>query len=278
VNKVKDQSPVIVIEPKSAFSFAEFKDVWSFRELFSTFAVRDIKVRYKQTVLGGLWAILQPLLTAVVFTFFFGKIAKMPSEGIPYAVFAYSGLVLWTFFSNGINTASNSTITQAHLISKIYFPRQILPISSTIIGLVDYGIAVLLIIPMMAYYRYPLRASCLLLPVIVFGTWILVCGIGFWLSAINVKYRDVRYVVPFFVQLLIFVTPVIYPVSIAGRYKWIVTLNPMTGFVEAHRALILGHRPVEVTLLVLSFGVSILLFATGWLYFRSVERLFADII
>jgi len=243
-----------------------------------TFIKRDIKVRYKQTVIGGLWAILQPFLTMVVFTVFFGNMLKIESEGVPYAIFSYSGLLLWTYFTNSVSNASNSMITNSNLISKIYFPRILIPLSATLVGLIDYIIASIVVIGLMIYYQFLPKINIVFLPIIVFFTWMLAAGIGFWFSAINVKYRDVRYAVPFFIQLLIFITPVIYPVSIAGKYTWLLSLNPMTGFIEAHRAMILGHQIINVQLIGISIILTLLIFVTGLMYFKFVERYFADVI
>ena len=225
-----------------------------------------------------MWAIIQPFLTMVVFTLFFGSVVKVPSEGVPYAIFSYSGLLLWTYFSNAITAASNSTVSNSDLISKIYFPRIILPISATIVGFLNYAIAFVIVFGMMIYFQFAPTLNILLVPVILFFTWLLACGIGFWLSAINVKYRDVRYALPFFIQLLLFMTPVIYPVSIAGDYEWLLALNPMSGFIQAHRAMIIGHQPINFQLLGISIVLTLFIFFTGLMYFKSVERYFADII
>ena len=256
----------------------DFRELFRRRELLWVLGRRDIKVRYKQTVFGILWAILQPFMTMIVFTFFFGNLAKIPSEGVPYALFSYSGLVLWTFFTNAVNVAGNSMVNDAGLISKVYFPRVLIPFASTLLPLLDYVIALVIVFGIMVHYHTPLNPQILFLPVVVFLTWILVCGIGLWSSAINVKYRDVRYAIPIFLQLMIFMTPVIYPISISGRFKWLVTLNPMTGLMEAHRACILGHHAIDFRLLGISLALTALIFVGGMFYFRSVERFFSDII
>ncbi|MBN1755104.1 ABC transporter permease [bacterium] len=266
------------IKPQKGLIGVNLKELYRYRELLFTLTMRDIKVRYKQTVIGGIWAVLQPFLTMVVFTLFFGKVVKIPSEGIPYALFSYSGLLLWTYFANSVTKASNSLISNTNLISKIYFPRLLIPLSSTMVGLLDYLIAFILVFGMMIYYRFLPPLTILLVPVILFFTWMFAAGLSFWLSAINVKYRDVRYVVPFFVQLLLFMTPVIYPVSIAGKYRWLLMLNPMTGFIEAHRAMLIGHQPINYGMVGISISITVALFIGGLVYFRSVERYFADII
>ena len=236
---------ITIIKPRKGLIGINFTELFKFRELFWTLALKEIKVRYKQTAMGGLWAILQPLLTMIVFTVFFGTVAKMPSDGIPYAIFSYSGLLLWTYFSNSISSASQSTIANQQLISKIYFPRIIIPLSATIVGLLDYIIAFFIVFGLMYYYNFIPSFYIFLVPLVLFFTWMLSAGIGFWFSAINVKYRDVRYAIPFFIKLLIFITPVIYPISMAGKYKWILALNPMSGFIEAHRAMLLGHQAID---------------------------------
>jgi len=272
------ESNITIIKPRKGLIGIDFKELFKFKELFWVLSMKEIKVRYKQTLIGGLWAIIQPLLTMIVFTIFFGTIVKISSEGVPYAIFSYSGLILWIYFTNSLSAASNSTVSNASLISKIYFPRIILPISSTIIGLIDYGIAFIIMFGLMFYYGFAPTINLIFIPIILFFTMMLASGLGLWLSAINVKYRDVKYVIPFFVQLLIFVTPVIYPISLAGKFKWLLALNPMTGFIEAHRAMILGHQAINYGMIGLSIGLTIIIFITGLMYFNQVERKFADII
>jgi len=269
---------VTIIKPKKGLIPIDFKEIYKHRELLWAFIVRDIKVKYKQTVIGGLWAILQPFLTMVIFSFFFGKIAKIPSEGVPYPIFSYSGLLLWTYFANSVSNASNSMVGGASLITKVYFPRIILPISATLRGLLDYAIAGLIIFGFMFFYKFTPSIYLFLLPLILFFTWMLAAGIGFWLSAIDVKYRDVKYVFPFFIQLWIYATPVIYPASVAGKFEWVVKLNPMSGLIEAHRAMILGHQGINFGMLGISALFAVIIFISGAFYFKSVERYFADII
>ena len=275
---MKIMNEIRIIKPRRGLIGIDFKELFQYRELLWVLALKEIKIRYKQTAIGGMWAILQPFITMVVFTVFFGKVAKIPSDGVPYAIFSYSGLLLWTYFAASLSAASNSTITNTQLISKIYFPRIILPISATIVGLIDYAIAFVIVFGLMAYYKFAPTLYLLLTPIILFFTMMLASGIGFWLSAINVKYRDVRHAIPFFIQLLIFMTPVIYPVSLAGKYKWLLMLNPMSGFIEAHRVAILGHQAINFGILGISVVITLLIFVTGIMYFKSVERYFADII
>ncbi len=253
------------------------KELLNYKELLWTFVERNLKVRYKQTVIGGFWAILQPFMTMVVFSFFFGKIAKIPSDGVPYPLFSYSGLILWTYFSNALTLGMGSMLGSANLISKVYFPRIIIPVSATLTGILDYLVAFSIVFGLLLFYHHPLNWQFILFPVILVFTWLLATGISFWTSAINVKYRDMYHVLPFFIQLFVFITPVIYPTSVAGQFKWLVTLNPMTGLIETHRALILG-QPINLILLCLSILMTIVILFTGLIYFKSVERQFADII
>lgn len=269
---------ITIIKPSKRFELINFKEIYRYKDLLRVLAERDIRIRYKQTVIGGLWAILQPFLTMIVFTVFFGKVVNISSGEIPYAIFSYSGLLLWTYFINALSAGSDSLISNKQLISKVYFPRLIAPLSKTIVGLLDYGIALFVVFGLMAYYKFIPTLNLLLLPLILFLTWLLVSGLSFWLSAFNVKYRDVQYAVPFFIKMLLFATPVIYPISMAGKYSWLLALNPMTGLIEAHRAVILTHQPINWELLSVSIVITLFIFITGSLYFKSVERYFADII
>jgi len=269
---------ITVIKPLNKLKIIDFQEIYRYKDLLLTLVLRDIKVRYKQTIIGGMWAILQPLFTMVVFTIFFGKIAKIYSEGIPYAIFSYSGLVLWTYFSSSLGNASNSLISDKDLISKVFFPRIIIPLSKTLIGLLDYFIALVIVFVLMVYFKFIPSFKLFLVPIIVFLTWLLVTGLGFWLSAFNVKYRDVRYAVPFFIRMILFLTPVIYPVSIAGKYSWLLYLNPMSGLIEAHRVALLSHQNINWGLLGSSVFLTLVIFILGNLYFKSVEKYFADVI
>lgn len=269
---------VTVIKAKKGLSNFDLKELWMYRELFTVLAYREFQVRYKQTLIGVLWAIIRPLLTMVVFTFLFGRIAQIPSDGVPYPIFSYSGLVLWSYFSSAVAQSSASMTANSKLITKVYFPRVIIPASSTIVGLIDYIISFTIVFALMLYYGYPLTYSLLLVPVVVFFTWILSLGIGLWFSALNVKYRDVQYALPFFTQTLMYITPIIYPVSLAGNFQWVLALNPLSGLIEAHRALILGSLSVNWTLLGVSVLITMLVFLSGYIYFKYVEKYFADII
>lgn len=268
-----------IIKPKKTFSLDDLKEVWRFKELLYFFTWRDLKVRYKQTAIGVAWAIFQPFMTMVVFTIFFGKLAKIPSDGIPYPIFVYVGLLLWQFFSSSLSATSSCLIANQSIITKVYFPRLILPISSTFTNLVDFFIASIVLVGMMIYYHYlPNLVGLLILPVLIIISFMAAVSIGLILASINTKYRDVRYALPFFIQIMMFLTPVIYPSSIAGKYSWIMAINPMTGVIKAARAAILGNAPINWLLLLLSAAVSLIFMIIGIIYFKKTERYFADIV
>ncbi len=268
-----------IIEPKKGWIPIDLKEIWNYRELLYFLTKRDIKVRYKQTVLGGLWAIIQPVFTMIVFTLFFGRLAKMPSDGIPYPIFVYAGLLPWTYFANALSTSGNSLVGSANLITKVYFPRLIIPASASMAGLLDFFIAMLVMGAMMIYYQFVPSIGILLFPFLVGLTFLCAVGVGLWLSALNVQYRDIRYVIPFLIQLWMFVSPVIYPISmVPQKYQWLLALNPMGGVIEAYRASLLGHMPINWFLLGLSTVIIIILFLSGLYYFRRMEKTFADVI
>lgn len=255
------------------------KEFWRYRELFYFLVWRDVKVRYKQTVLGAAWAIIQPFFTMVVFTLFFGKLAKMPSDGIPYPIFSYSALLPWTYFSMALTNSGNSLVGSANLITKVYFPRAIVPASSALSGLVDFAIASVVLLGMMVYYRIQPSLGLLLWPVLIIPLVLLALGVGMILAALNVNYRDIRYVIPFGVQLWLFVTPIIYPTSIIPeRFRALIAFNPLVGIIEAFRASILPTREMNWQILGISVAATLFIFVLGALYFRKVERTFADIV
>jgi len=268
----------IKIKPSKKFNI-DFREIWRYRELFYSLTLRDIKVRYKQTIIGVFWAMLQPFLTMIVFSIFFGKIAGIETGEIPYPIFAYVGLLFWNFFSNSLSAISGSLVQNQAIIQKIYFPKIIMPIASSLVFLVDFFFAAIILVGMMFYYQFcpTLTGVLLILPALVI-TFLNFSGIGLALSAINVKYRDVRYALPFFIQLLIFVTPVIYPTSVLGKHQWLWYLNPMSGVIQAMRAGLLGTEAINWGLLGSSMLLSILLFIFGLLYFKKSEKFFADII
>lgn len=270
----------IIIKPKNKWWKLDWKEIWLFRDLFYFLTWRDIKVKYKQTVIGALWAIFQPFVTMVVFTIFFGKLAKMPSDGIPYPIFVYTGLIFWTLFSSGLSHASSTFMENEKIVTKVYFPRIILPVSAIITNIVDFFIASVILIGMMFYFHYsPSIVGILILPVLILMTIFSTLGIGLLFGSLNVKYRDVRFVLPFFIQLLMFVTPVIYPASVVtGEYRWILGLNPMSGVIDTARAGILGTNEIDWLLLGVS-AVSMFVYCVlGYFYFKKVERYFADVI
>lgn len=268
----------IVIEPRKSWFDFKGKELWQYRELLRFLTVRDIKVRYKQTVLGGLWAILQPFMSMLIFTIFFGKLAKIPSDNLPYPIFVYAALLPWQFFSNGISNAGNSLVASSNLISKVYFPRIIIPAASLGAGLLDFIIASFILFIMMFYYGIFPGLSILFLPLLLFGVIIATLGVGMFLSALNVAYRDFRYVIPFLVQFWLFATPVIYPVSIVPQsWRWLINLNPMAGLITAFRSSILNES-IPWADLSISFSVSIFLFILGLISFSRMERRFADVI
>ncbi|OGF21715.1 phosphate ABC transporter permease [Candidatus Falkowbacteria bacterium RBG_13_39_14] len=270
----------IIIKPREKFSIlSEIKEIFRFKDLFYFLSWRDIKVRYKQTSIGITWAIFQPFMTMVIFSIFFGNFAKMPSDGVPYPIFVYIGLLIWEFFSSALNNASGSMINNQSIVTKVYFPRLILPISSIITNFVDFLISSVVLVGLMIYYGYtPKLAGLTILPILLLITFMAAIGIGLFLSAINVKYRDVRYILPFFIQILMFLTPVIYPASIAGKYSKILALNPMTGVINAARAAILGTTPINWILLLISAIASFFFLIIGIIFFKRMERYFADVI
>lgn len=269
----------IIRPPRSWFSL-EWAELVRYKELLSTFVWRNIKVRYKQTAIGVAWAVLQPLLTMIIFSVFFGRLAKIPSDGIPYPIFVFAGLLYWNLFSSALTNASSSMVESSAMIQKIYFPRLILPLSAILTPMIDFAISFVVLAGVMAWYRFiPGWHGIVLLPLFMGMTIFSVLGLGLWLCSLNVKYRDVRYALPFFIQILLFVTPVIYPVSIIPqRFQWIAYLNPMTGVITAARSSLLGNASVDWTLLAISFVTSIVLFLFGLWYFKKTEQFFADVI
>jgi len=255
------------------------KEVWQYRELFFFMVWRDVKIRYKQTLLGASWAIIQPFFTMIVFTIFFGRLAKMPSDGIPYPIFSYSALLPWTFFAGALNLSGNSLVVNSNLITKVYFPRITIPAAAVFSGLVDFAIAFTVLLGMMVYYQIEFTWGLLMWPLLLIPLVLVALGVGMILSSLNVKYRDIKYTIPFGIQLWLFLTPVIYPTSIIPeRFRFLAALNPLTGLIETFRATILPGREVNLHGLLISLAVSVMLFVAGFVYFRKTERNFADII
>src|SRR5581483_6230865 len=255
------------------------RDIWYYKELFYFFAWRDVKLRYRQTALGVLWVVIQPLFTMIVFSVLFGGIAKMPTDGIPYPIFYYAALLPWTYFSTAFSQSGNGLIGNANLITKVYFPRIILPVTPTLVGLVDFVIGFIVLIGIMIYYQFALTWKLILWPLLVVPLMFLTFGFGTLFSALNVKYRDVKYIVPFLTQLLLFATPIIYPVSaIPERFRWLISLNPLTGLIEAFRAVCLPDRPLDWFSLGVSFALTGCLVVISVIYFNKTEGYFSDII
>ena len=281
----KHQETVLFIRPSSGWSALNLKELWLFRELVYFLTWRDVKVRYKQTALGAAWAILQPFLTMVVFSIFFGRLAKVPSDDVPYPIFSYTGLLPWGLFTKALTDASRSLVAQRSMITKIYFPRLAIPIASVLGGVVDFALAFLVLIGMMLYYNYApnstyhveITPAILTLPLFLLLAIVTALGVGLWLSALNVLYRDINYIIPFLTQFWLFITPVAYPSSmIPEQWQMIYALNPMTGVVEGFRWALLGTVEAPGPMVLVSATISILMLITGLFYFRRMERTFAD--
>lgn len=267
----------IEIQPKREFSLA-FKEFWLFRELFYFFVWRDVKIRYKQTLLGVAWVVLQPVLTMLLFSLIFGRLSSF-SNGQNYPLFVLCGLVPWFFFSNGITSAANSLVNEGNLIKKTYFPRLLVPLAKIGGGALDFGIGILILLMMMAYYGHSPSLSCLLLPLICLFLLVTTVGIGILFAALNVLYRDIKHIVPFLTQIWLFLTPVVYPFSfIPDTWKNIYALNPMVGVIESFRWMVLGTSDISLSLLLLSLGSSLTFLAVGYSYFHKKEDYFADIV
>lgn len=272
-----------IIEPPRHFLAIDWQELWRYRDLFTTLAWRDVSVRYKQTVLGVLWAILQPFVTMVIFTFIFNRMAKIESgDATPYPLFLYVGLLLWQYFSGTLSNASNSLVANASLIQKVYFPRLIVPAATAITGLVDFAVAAVILVAMMVYFGFvPSLVGLLLLPLLLATAILAALGWGLFLAAINVKYRDVRYALPFLIQTMMYVTPVIYPVQLLDRYPLIkqlmLWLNPMSGVISTARAGLFGQEAIDWAVVGISVLMSGVYFVTGLYYFHNMEKYFADI-
>ena len=274
-----DDVPLIRIEPSMGWVPLKLKDLWDYRELLYFFIWRDIKVRYKQTVLGAAWAIIQPFFTMVVFSLFFGRLAKVPSDDIPYPLFSFAALVPWGFFVNGLNQASNSLVSGANLLKKIYFPRPTMPIASVLSGVVDFLLAFVVLIGMMLYYGYVPTMNVLWLPFFLLLALTTSLGVSLWLSALNVLFRDIQYLIPFLVQFWLFATPIAYPSSLLPEpWRTLYGINPMVGVVEGFRWALLGVNTAPGPIVFVSSLTSFLLMVTGAFYFRRMEKTFADVV
>jgi lipopolysaccharide transport system permease protein len=275
---IKDR-PMFRIEPTKGWTSLKLKDLWEYRDLLGIFVWRDLKVRYRQTVIGVLWAIIQPFLTMVIFSIFFGTLAKIPSDNIPYPIFSFAALVPWTFFSNSINQASNSLVNSAEMIKKIYFPRLTMPIASMLAGLVDFLLAFIILIGMMLYYGFLPNKNIIWFPFFLSLAMMTSLGVSLWLSAMNVQFRDVRYMIPFITQAWLYATPVAYPSSLL-REPWqtLYGINPMVGVVEGFRWALLGTNDIPGATVLVSFIVAFGILVSGAYYFRRMEKIFADVI
>jgi lipopolysaccharide transport system permease protein len=270
--------PHLHISPPEKWIPVNLRELWDYRELIATFTLRDVKLRYKQTGLGVLWAIIQPLLMMLIFTFFFGRLAKLPSDGIPYPLFVLAALLPWTLFSEGLTRSTTSMVTNANIMTKVYFPRLVMPLAGILSPLVDFGVSLLILVVMMAYYGYVPGLTLIFLPLFVLFALATSLGIGLWLSALNVRYRDFQYTVPFIIQLWLFASPVVYPASLVPEsIRFLYGLNPMAGVIEGFRWALYGTAMPGAMMLV-SAGVVLLLLISGAFYFRRMEQYYADVV
>lgn len=270
--------PTIVIRPPRRWVPVDFNELWEYRELLYFFTWRDVKLRYKQTGLGIAWAIIQPLFLMVVFSLFFGGLAKIPSDGIPYPLFSLAALLPWTLFAEGMTRSTISMVSNAGIMTKVYFPRLIMPVASIMSPLVDFCVAFGILILMMAYYGFVPTINIIFLPLLVIFAMMTSLAVGLWLSALNVKYRDFQYTVPFLIQIWLFASPVVYPASmVPEQFRFLYALNPMSGVIEGFRWALLGTNPPS-TMIFISLVVVIILLVSGVFYFRRMEQYFADIV
>jgi lipopolysaccharide transport system permease protein len=272
-------APVVLITARRGWLALDLPELWAYRELLYFFIWRDIKVRYKQTAIGAAWAVLQPVLTMLVFSLFFGKLAKIPSGGLPYPIFNFCALLPWTYFANAMQGATNIVVDNQRVITKIYFPRVVLPIASVLSGLLDFAISFAVFLILMAYYRIVPTASVIWLPAFLLLAVLTALGVGLWLSALNALYRDVRYVVPFLVQFWMFASPVVYPSSLVPeKWRWLYGLNPMAGVIEGFRWSLTGIGQPPGILLAASSAAVVLLVFSGLVYYHAVEGTMADVV
>ena len=273
------ERPVIRIRPIHGRVSLQLTELWEYRELLFFLVWRDIKVRYKQTVLGASWAILQPFLTMVVFSLFFGKLAKMASDGLPYPIFSYTALVPWTFFATGLSQSSNSLITSQNLIKKVYFPRLVIPAATVLSGVVDFALAFSVLLAMMLFYGIYPTYGILWLPLLVVLALITALGVGLWLAVLNLQFRDIRYIVPFLTQFWLFATPIAYPSSLLEEpWRTLYAVNPMVGVVEGFRWALLDADTAPGPMILVSTAVALTLLVSGAFYFRRMEKVFADVV
>jgi lipopolysaccharide transport system permease protein len=271
--------PVIEITPPRGWLDLDLREIWQFRELVYFFVWRDVKIRYKQTAIGAAWAVLQPVMTMLVFSLFFGRLAKIPSGGVPYPIFYLSALLPWMYFATALQTATSSVVEQQRVITKVYFPRLVLPLSAVLPGLLDFAIGFVVFLVMMAFYRVHPGKAILLFPAFLLLAVATALGVGLWLSALNAIYRDVRYVVPFLIQFWMFVSPVAYPTSLVPeRWRWLYGLNPMAGVIEGFRWALTGKGQPPSLLLAASTSAVIVVLVGGMVFFRKMEGTIADVV
>lgn len=276
----KHEPAIVYIKPSHGLAALNLRDLWVYRELILFMVWRDLKVRYKQTLLGAAWAVIQPVMTMLVFNFLFGRVAKMPSDGIPYPLFSFAALLPWGLFSTALNSASRSLTSNHNMISKVYFPRLVLPLASVLGGLVDFAISFVILIGMMYYYNVtPGWIALWALPLFILLSIVTALGVALWLSAVNVQYRDVAHALPFITQFWLFITPVAYSSQvISDQWQLVYSLNPMAGVVNGFRWALLGTSTGPSLDLAISVGIAVLVLVTGLVYFRNMERTFADTI
>jgi lipopolysaccharide transport system permease protein len=269
----------LVIKPKSGWQVIDFNELKHYRDLFYFLVLRDIKIKYKQTILGASWAVIQPFFTMIVFSIFFGRLAKIPSDNIPYPVFSYAALVPWTYFARSLNTAAESLVGNTDLISKVYFPRMIVPLSPIISGLIDFSIALCMLFVMMFFYGLMPTPYIIFFPFLTLLLMMIAAGGGMWFAALNAQYRDIKYTVPFLIQIWMYTSPIVYPASLVPeKFRALYGLNPMVGIIEGFRSILLGTTAFPFKLVGISTIIAVLLLVSGALYFRRVERYFADVI
>lgn len=271
---------ITILRPIRGWAALNLRELWIYRELIYFMTWKDLKVRYKQTLLGASWAILQPFMTMVVFSIFFGELAKVPSDGVPYPIFSFTALLPWTLFSKALSDASRSLVQSSHMITKVYFPRLILPLASILAGVVDFALALIVLLGMMVFYGVSPTSAVWYLPLFLLLALVTALGVGLWLSALNVMYRDIGYILPFLTQFWLFITPIAYPASmVPEQWRLLYALNPMTGVVEGFRWALLGTQQANSgVMLAVSTGIAILVLVSGLFYFRRMERLFADMV
>jgi lipopolysaccharide transport system permease protein len=276
---VPNEFPTVHIAARRGWLALDLAELWAYRELLYFFVWRDIKVRYKQTVIGAAWAVLQPLMTMLVFSLFFGRLAKIPSQGLPYPIFYYCALLPWTYFQTSMQSATNIVVDQQRVITKIYFPRVVLPISAVLSGLLDFAISFAVFLVLLLYYHVTPTGAVIWLPGFTLLAVLTALGVGLWLSALNALYRDVRYVVPFLVQFWMFASPVVYPSSLVSeKWRWLYGLNPMAGVIEGFRWALTGHGQPPGILLAASSVAVVFLVLSGLVYYHAVEGTMADVV